>query len=104
MNPHSGTIHALDGLIKEGGPEPLLGQPISAEMLKERDEVDDAARARLEALQAELEAGETVVGVSDEVAHRQALGERELERRRGRRRTPPGPPDPPSPDAHRPVG
>lgn len=103
MNTDTGRIHDLEDVLKPGAAL-RPGQPLEGDMLAEVDELEGEAKARLEELRAELDAGEAVVGVSDDVVQRQRLGERELERRAKRRRTPPGPPDPPTPPRHRPVG
>lgn len=104
MNADTGRVHDLEGVLKA---ETVFfpGQPLESDMLAEVDDLEGEAKARLEALKGELDAGEPVVGVSGDVVQRLRLGDRELDRRARRRQTPPpGPPNPPTPLHHRPVG
>lgn len=104
MNADTGRLHELGDVLKPGAVV-MPGTPLESDMLAEVDELEGEAKERLEALKGELDAGEPVVGVSDDVVQRQCLGERELDRRARRRRTPaPRPPDPPTPPHDLPVG
>lgn len=76
MNSENGEVYQLEGLRAENGD--LLTKQLLAGV------AETEARAR--ALSA-MERGEKVVAVADEVAHAQLVGQRELERRRRRRRS-----------------
>lgn len=84
MDPRTGMIFELDG---EGADPPAFGATIDAEaakaLLSEKQDELEAKQARLEAM---AEQGDRVVAVDAEVVQKLRLGEKELRRRRQRRR------------------
>lgn len=76
MNTDRSEVYRLEGLDAENG------QLLDKELIEKVSASADQARA-LEA----IKRGENVVAVADEVAHTQLVGQRELERRKRRRRS-----------------
>lgn len=84
MDPRSGMTFELSG---EGADPPVFGATmeadLAAKLLAGEDAEDATKRSRLAEMAA---AGEPVVAVDEEVVQKLRLGEKELRRRRQRRR------------------